>query len=255
MAHQSQVAPGLVLTEDLDRKQLLASPMCINGQLLLQYAADAGGIKLTRTGAFNRRCVTWAADEFGWPGHERNTLYRFNHVLNEDDFLPLAVMHDLLVADKLLRHQKGRAVLSKTGKEILGNCGRLQVTLFETYFTAFDFAAYERLAFAIEARDYPHWFAVIDNRSDEWVLLGDLAQWCLPVPTITRYRISALSDASHYLWSRLIQPLWWLGLLDVVKGPLLARIETRQLRKTSLFNQLLRFPDPNQSVSSSMKLH
>lgn len=116
MSYLSQVCPGLALNADLEKEHLLKSLMCINGVKLLRYANENKGIQLTKSKTLFRRCVTWAAEEFQWPGYESEELYRVNKVLNEQDFPSIEIMHDLLIAAKLMRHFKGKAVLTNAGR-------------------------------------------------------------------------------------------------------------------------------------------
>ena len=87
-----------------------------------------------------------------WSGYEPVELYRLNKVLNEQDFPPLEIMHDLLVAAKLMRYFKGKAVLTNTGRQMSGNYTALQIALFETWFARFDFAFNERFNIPAIAR-------------------------------------------------------------------------------------------------------
>jgi hypothetical protein len=39
------------------------------GIITLAYMQERGGIQLTKAGAFNRKFVIWAVEEFQWPGY------------------------------------------------------------------------------------------------------------------------------------------------------------------------------------------
>jgi len=60
-----------------------------------------GPIGLTKTKAFKRTFVHWAAENFDWPGRSYDELFRYNKVLNEYEFPPLELLHFLLIALKL----------------------------------------------------------------------------------------------------------------------------------------------------------
>jgi hypothetical protein len=147
----SQISLCLFLNETLSEKYLANSRLCIAAMTTLQYVADNGGLGLTKSGAFKRDFVVWAVDQFDWPGYTAKELAVANKVLNEDDVLPLSCLHELLRIAKLIRHANGKALLTKAGTTHLGDHGRLQAILFETFFTKFDFAAHER--FPIEMPD------------------------------------------------------------------------------------------------------
>src|SRR5690606_14498806 len=100
MIRQSRVAPFIMLTESLGASDLSGSPMAINGMKVLTRATDDGGITLTKSGAFYRKFVTWAAEDIQWPEYGPDRLYIVNKVLNELDFMPLAIMHELLLGSR-----------------------------------------------------------------------------------------------------------------------------------------------------------
>ena len=237
----SLIAPDILLNDRLGIAELANSQMCTKGMLLLLSASKDGGIQLTKSGFLHRKFVSWAAHEFCWPGYEAEKLYEVNKVLDEQDFPPLGAMHDLMLLARLVRHRKGSAVITNTGKSMLGEFGRLQVTLFETYFSAFGFGWHERFPSEMAPIDYRHCLGVIANRLDAWTLFAEFADWCLPVDALTTYRISPIADACWILMSRLVRPMIWLGLMEEEPHPFLSRIEERRVRKTQLFGQFLRF--------------
>jgi len=245
MPYLSHVCSGLVLNTDLEKEHLLKILMCTNGMKLLRYADENKGIQLTKSKALFRKCITWAAEEFMWPGYEPEELYRLNRVLNEQDFPPVEIMHNLMVAAKLMRHFKGKAILTKSGRQLIGNYSALQIALFETWFTRFDFDYYDRFGMPEIAggNDYGHFFGVITNRVCDWVSLASLAHWCIPVDLISQYHISPLDEACWFLSSRLIRPLKWLGLLEVNRRDRLSPFSEQTIRKTQLFDEFLKFPN------------
>ena len=235
-----------MLNDALAEAELARSPMTINGMKLLQFAADGGGIELTKSGFFNRKCVVWAAEEFQWPGCEPAKLYQVNKVLNEQDFPPLSVMHQLMLLGRLIRHSKGRAILTSAGKTILGNFAQLQALLFETYFTRYDFRANERFPSNIEHDDYGHLLGVVANRLGDWVTLVDFAHWCLPIPLIVSPTGRPEFDACLHLKSNFVRPLRWLGLIEEDDAPRMTPSEQRRIRKTELFDKFRHFGDHKQ---------
>jgi len=254
---QSIIAPDLLLNDQLPYEQLVGSLMCTNSMKLLQHSQEIGGVTLTKAGFFNRKCVTWAAEEFQWPGYQPEKLYRINKVLNEEDVLPLTMMHDLLETAKLLRHIKGKAVPSKKGRELLHNHGELQAILFETWFAHFDFntSPYKLASEFEQLVDYRHFFGLISNRISNWTSLEDFAKWCLPMDWIDHKQIAPAHDAWIFLVIRLVRPLQWLGLIEVVKDSLWEPLERQELRKTSLFDQFLKFSNTSLESTHTGRLH
>jgi hypothetical protein len=236
----SKISPHLFLNETLTEADLAKSRLCIAAMTTLQHLAGNGGIGLTKSGAFNRNFVVWAVDQFEWPGYTAKELSVANKVLNEDDVLPLSCLHELLRLAKLILHANGRALLARAGTTHLGDHGRLQATLFETFFTKFDFAAYERWPIEMPDADTFHFLGVIRNRLADWVPYSEFAGWCLPISALPVQRGTPEEDAIFYLATRLVGPLTWLGLLEQKEMPRMAPLRTLQLRKTPLFDTFLR---------------
>ena len=94
-------------------------------RLILAYADEQGAIPLTPSKAFKRVFVNWAAEAFVWPHWTVEDLYRVNKVLNEDDFGPLALLHQLLTDLKLGRHYKGTFRITKLGREMIARPSEL----------------------------------------------------------------------------------------------------------------------------------
>ena len=212
----------------------------MTGISTLAYMRDHDSVQLTKAGVFNRKFVVWAVEEFKWPGYTAEKLYRINKVLNEDDVPRLVYLHGLLRTAKLIRHVKGRAVLTQAGKTLVGDHGRLQAVLFETLFTRFDFAYFERWPIEMPDADTLHFLGVIWNRLGDWVDYPEFASWCLPIDILPPQRRTPEEGAMSYLATRLVRPLAWLGLLEQQEPSRLAPIFTKKLRKTKLFDQFLR---------------
>ena len=219
--------------------------MVINGMTVLARAAEDGGITLTKSGAFNRKFVTWAAEDFRWPDYQAEQLYVVNKVLNEPDFPPLAIIHELMIAARLLRHYKGKALTTKGGKAMISDYGALQAELIDTFFLALDHRAYDRFSVEYEDADIEHFLGVVQNRLDDWVPVTELAGWCLPLDLITDYRYSPVEDTCYYLLSRLVRPLTWLGMIERHPGAeRYSSLLDLKYRKTPLFDRFHRFDLP-----------
>jgi hypothetical protein len=104
---------------------LAFSPMVRGVEKTFAWIGEHGGIPLTPSKAFKRIFVHWAAAEFDWPGHTEADLFAVNKVLNEPDFAPLMVLHDLMIEMKLGRHYKGEFRLTKAGQTLTGHPGRI----------------------------------------------------------------------------------------------------------------------------------
>jgi hypothetical protein len=241
LPQMSRIADDVLLNDTLSEVELAESPMTINGMKLLKVAGDTDGIDLTKSGFFNRKSVVWAAEEFQWPGYEPSEVYRMNKVLNEQDFPPLNVMHDLMMLGQLVRHRKGNAPLTAAGKAMLGHFGKLQVLLFETYFTRYDIGSNNRFPSTIKHDDYRHFFGVVANRLGDWTTLSDFAHWCLPVPLIPSTRGRPEFEACLHMRANLVRPLNWLGLIEEADASHKTPLEQQRIRKTAQFDKFLHF--------------
>ena len=120
------------------------SPLLKGALLTLEYIETNGPIGLTPSKALKRYFVEWAAEAFAWPHYTAEELYYLNKVLNEADFVPLFMLHDLLISLKLVRHQKGAMHITKLGKQLRSHSGALWAVLAERIFGGFNVTPYER---------------------------------------------------------------------------------------------------------------
>lgn len=249
----SKISPHLLLNEQLNAGALAGSRLCVGAMKTLTYIQEHGCIGLTKNGAFNRKFVMWAVDEFQWPHYTAEDLYAINKVLNEDDVPPLPYLHHLLLNAKLIRHAKDEARLTDVGKTHVGQSGQLQVTLFETFFTRFDFAAHERWPIEIREADLRHFLGVVRHRLTDWVPYPEFAGWCLPIFALKAQRGTPEEDAMFYLETRLIRPLKWLGLVEVKEIRRYAPINTIHLRKSALLDSFMRFEEVRDDLASGTR--
>ena len=80
-----------------DHPDLARSPLLRAALLTLRYAQEHGAIGLTKTLAFKRVFVHWAVEHFDWPGKSAEEMFRYSKVINEYEFPPLEVLHQLLI--------------------------------------------------------------------------------------------------------------------------------------------------------------
>lgn len=254
MFRPSALSSSIYICSSMSSEELQQSPMAINGMKLLRYVEHQGGIPLTQVSKnFQRKCVEWAAVEFQWPGYEPEKLYDLNKVLNELDFLPLSLLHSAFLDIRLIRHFKGRAVLTKAGKAMLGQHGELQAVLAEWILMTphRDYVALEAMPLFW---DISHMIGVISNRLHEWMSVGDLTECLIPIDLIeTSGPLGARHHGALLIGVNLVRPLGWLGLAEERGRDIPAiRIEDRQVRKTPLFDRLFKTSVPLSAWSASV---
>lgn len=192
-----------------DHPDLSHSPLLRAAVLTLRHVQDHGPISLTKTKAFKRVFVRWAAEHFDWPGRSHDDLLRYHKVLNEADFPPLELLHFLLIHLKLGRHYKGEFRLTKRGADLAQSPGRLFDALIPYYVLNIDHAAYSRFD------DRPMgawdiWLNVINVEADQGcserdlyaAFYGDGADW----DNAGWRNIAAFSSC-------VLLPLEWSGLI------------------------------------------
>jgi hypothetical protein len=77
------------LEANLPASEISGSVVTANTLLLLQRAAEGGGLKLTATGNLSRSVVQEMCGIIEWPDYDKDELVRYYKVINEPDFLPL----------------------------------------------------------------------------------------------------------------------------------------------------------------------
>lgn len=188
---------------------LAQSPLLRGALLTLGYIVEHGPIGLTQSKALKRYFVTWAAEAFNWPYYTAEDLYAVNKVLNEQDFPPLMVLHDLLVSAKLARHRKGFLHITKTGKDLLQHPGNLWIALAHHILFVLDHSRYTRYG---------------DELAGDWLLFLNIinveAHTGLTYERFAEVLFGAGSEdhrAYALTYIHILRPLCWLGLLDEIR--------------------------------------
>jgi hypothetical protein len=143
-----------------DNPALAASPLLRAGLLTLRYAQENGAIGLTKAMAFKRVFVHWAVEHFDWPGKSAEEMFRYSKVINEYEFPPLEVLHQLLITLRLGRHFNGEFRLTKRGAEFAGAPARLFAELIPFFVLQIDHSSSARF----EDRPFGKWDLFVDER-------------------------------------------------------------------------------------------
>jgi hypothetical protein len=69
------------LEPDLSESDLAASAVARTARILLQYAVDKGGLKLTATGNLSRAVVAEMIEVVEWPNFDKNEAFQFHKVI------------------------------------------------------------------------------------------------------------------------------------------------------------------------------
>lgn len=192
-----------------DHPDLAHSPLLRGALLTLQYAQQHGAIGLTQTKAFKRVFVHRAVENFDWPGSSAEEMFRYHKVINEYEFPPLEVLHQLLITLRLGRHFKGEFRLTKRGAELAQSAGRLFAELIPFFVLRIDHASYARFNERLLGK-WDVWINVINIEADHGTTEAALFEAFYAEPkdwhTAGWREMAAFSSC-------VLQPLEWAGLL------------------------------------------
>jgi hypothetical protein len=232
------------LEPDLADAEISGSAVTTNALLLLQRAAETGGLKLTATGNLSRAVVEEMFEIIQAPDYDKTELLRFQTVINEPDFLPLHFARILTQTAKLIRTHRGKLVPTPLGRRMLAaeQHGPLQAILFHVAFWRMNLAYFD----GYRLDSWP--------QSDVGVILWSLSasahDW-LPRETLTRLCASPVIGVLESQWdfgssameARILRPLVWFGLLESRTEPRSAAdlIERRLYRKAPIVERFVKF--------------
>ncbi len=221
---------------DGDNPALALSPLLKGALLTLEYIEANGPIGLTPSKALKRYFVEWAAEAFAWPDYTAEDLYYLNKVLNEADFVPLLMLHDLLIRLKLARHQKGAMHITKLGKQLRTRPAALWAVFVERIFRGYDFTPYARYEIPIVG----NWDVFINVINVE-AQMGCTDDHLCAVLFGSKRDEGGLEHAKRRsaFYVHFLRPLVWLGVLhETTTGKGFSR--ERIFTKTPLWRAALR---------------
>ena len=185
------------------------SPLLRGAARTLGYMIDNGPIPLTPRQALTRRFVEWAAEVFDWPGFTVAELYAVNKVLNEADFPPLVVLHELLVSAKLARHYNGTLVITKQGRALANAPSQLWQLLVDVLLWQTDHGRSMRHHFAFDA-DWSQVLEVLNVAAHEGASRVEICAELLGIDEADMRR-DYVTGLVFYMF--VLRPLSWAGLL------------------------------------------
>lgn len=216
-----------------DDPALVHSPLVRGVEKTFAWIGQQGGIPLTPSKSFKRVFVHWAAEEFDWPGHRRDDLFAVNKVLNEPDFGPLALLHDLLIAMKLGRHYKGEFRLTKAGQELAGHPGRIFGTVIPFFLFRVDHGSLSHFEDTPLLGNWDIFLNVLNIEAEDGATGAHLRQVLYGHPG------PGFDATMSGLYIRVLRPLCWAGLLEKQDGASWYRTEEALFVKTPLWKSAL----------------
>jgi hypothetical protein len=229
-----------------DHADFSYSPLLRVAQLSLQYTHDHGPIGLTKTGAFKRVFVHWAAEHFDWPGMSHDELFKMNKVLNEYDFPPLELLHFILVQMKLARHYKGEFRITKRGAELLKSPAVLFAAVIPFFLFEIDHAAYSRFKDG-PVGNWDVWLNVLNVEVEDGASTKQLYEVFYGVAPDDPSGWRELSAFRNCV----LEPLCWAGLLVEIEAEQ-QRLGENQYFKTPLWSSALKL-DTNDMLEHAQR--
>ena len=190
------------------------SPMLQAVRLTLDYIDANGPIGLTPSRALKRYFVEWAAEAIAWPGYTAEDLYAVNKVLNEDDFPPLAIMHELLLSARLARHRQRALHMTRLARQLRSDPAELWALLARQFLFATDHTGYTRFG----DRPFGNWdiFLNVINVEAQDGLSTDRLCEVLYGPEKSDGLLDAVRTRAA-LHIHVLRRLCWMGLLEEVR--------------------------------------
>ena len=187
------------------------SPMLKAALLTIEYIELNGPIGLTPAKALKRYFVAWAAEMFAWPNYSAEDLYAYNKVLNEQDFPPLAVLHDVLISAKLVRHYKGAMHLTKLAKAMRATPAELWRLVATHLLCVVDHSQYTRFGDQM-MRSWDIFLNVINVEAQQGATEGRLCSVLFGGAEMD-YRAHEYRLAATF-YIHVLRPLTWAGLMQ-----------------------------------------
>ena len=197
-----------------DEAALAHSPLLKAALLTIGYIEANGPIGLTPSEALKRYFVRWAVEAFVWPNYMAEDLYVVNKVLNEADFPPLVVLHDVLRAAKLVRHYKGAMQLTPSAQKLKARPAELWRVLARTLLCMIDHSQYTRNGDTLVG-NWDIFLNVINVEAQNGVTEGWLCSVLFGVREEDIWRADYRLAAAFYI--HVLRPLSWVGLLVETK--------------------------------------
>ncbi|MEJ6011511.1 hypothetical protein [Novosphingobium aquae] len=184
---------------------LRLSPLLTATLKTFDYIVTNGPIGLTPSKALKRYFVDWAAEAFDWSHYGTDYLYGLNKVLNEADFMPLAILHDVWLGARLVRHYKGKLCLTKAGQALRQQPATLWAVLANYYLCDLDQTPYTRFGDRLQG-NWSVFLNLLNIEAQTGITDSGFASLVTGMPEMD-HQIRSL------IYVHVLRPLAWAGLL------------------------------------------
>ena len=178
--------------------------------LTFEFIETHGPIELTPELAFHSQFVAWASEAFDWPHFSARTSHGVVRLLDDEEFLPLVVVHDLLIATSFIQRDQGLLRMTPRALELRSKPNELWFFLVNNLLFLTDHNKYAQGDGAFTG-DWAKYMIVLNNMPEAG--LSD-TRLCAMIYGGGEARFR--NDDHEYvqaLYVHVLQPLAWAGLL------------------------------------------
>ena len=181
----------------------------------------------TATGNLNRKFVKLIFDKLIIPEDHKESILKYNKVINEADVFPLHIVRIVCQSAGLIHKRKNKFLVSKKHHSLLADerAGELYALLFNSYFTKFNIGYVDGLpTLASIQHTIAYSIYRLGEIADSYRSVEGLAEEIL-LPAVLKEVKGGISKYVKVEWifrSRIFEPLIDFGLVD--NRPVLADI-------------------------------
>jgi hypothetical protein len=201
----------------------------------------------TATGNLNRKFIKAVFDKLSLERDYKETILRYNKVLNEDDVLPLSIIRIVCEGADLIDRKSNKFRVVKKYSNLLSEekAGQLYHLLFISYFRKFNLSYSDRLP-ELDCLQQTIAYPIfrIGEICKDYQNLEDLPEAIL-LPAVLQEVKEEIPNRTYIEWllgSRIIVPFVELGLLECIYNKEEKGVsEIVKVRKSKLFDKFIRF--------------
>lgn len=210
----------------------------------MSYAQENNGVTLTKSGAFNRKFCTWAADNFNWPEYSTAELMRLNKVIDEIDIPPVETINDFLWAFKYGRYVKGKFQFFKKTHALAQDKGSFFAKIATEYLFSFNHTRHHRSDFT-PLVNWDVFLNVINVEVQNGATHDEILK------TLYGYNPNNTQQEgywqhSYFLMWNVLKPLSWIGFLEETYSDVARIGNLPTYTKSALWRKSLRLDTDSQ---------
>lgn len=219
-----------------------------NVRTVLRAVNEAGGVKATAAGNFNRKFVESMIDPL-LDEKTKEEVLTYNKVLNEPDVWPLHEARIVATAGGLLLKRKGMLNVAKKYRALLDDeaAGQLFVRLFDSYFRKYNIGYRHRYGIDLDWLQHEIRFILypLSLKAKKWHNVASLAAEVLHPMVYEDLRQQLepqqFLTEEHAMVRYFVRPLHDWGMLEIQWTSNRHYPEPERIRLSPLFRKFIRF--------------